>query len=216
MILASSILAADLSRLGDQVRAAERGGAGILHVDVMDGRFVPNISLGPIVVEALRRVSSLPIDCHLMVEGGDRYVAAFVDAGAASVTLHVEAVTHLQRALARIRERGARAGVALNPATPIGTLEEVLPEVDQVLVMSVNPGFGGQKFLPSCLDKIRRLRRAIDERGLRACIQVDGGIHARNIRDVVQAGVEVVIAGSAVFGDGDPEAATRALIEAVR
>jgi len=216
MILASSILAADLSRLGDQVRAAERGGAGILHVDVMDGRFVPNISLGPIVVEALRRVSSLPIDCHLMVEGGDRYVAAFVDAGAASVTLHVEAVTHLQRALARIRERGARAGVALNPATPIGTLEEVLPEVDQVLVMSVNPGFGGQKFLPSCLDKIRRLRRAIDERGLRVRIQVDGGIHARNIRDVVQAGVEIVIAGSAAFGGGDPEAATRALIEAAR
>jgi ribulose-phosphate 3-epimerase len=216
VILAPSILAADLSRLGDQVRAAERGGAGILHVDVMDGRFVPNLSLGPIVVEALRRVSSLPIDCHLMVEGGDRYVAAFVDAGAASVTLHVEAVTHLQRALARIRERGARAGVALNPATPIGTLEEVLPEVDQVLVMSVNPGFGGQRFLPSCLDKIRRLRRAIDERGLPVRIQVDGGIHARNIRDVVQAGVEVVIAGSAAFGDGDPERATRALIEAAR
>ncbi len=214
MILAPSVLAADLGQLAAQVQAAERGGAALVHVDVMDGRFVPNLSLGPAVVAALRRASSLPIDAHLMVESAEAYLDAFVEAGAASVSVHVEAVHHLQRAVARLKDRGARAGVALNPSTPIGALEEILPELDFVLLMTVNPGFAGQTFLPPVLDKIRRLRRLLDERGLPARIQVDGGVHLGNIRTVVQAGAEIVVAGSAAFADGDPEAACRALIEA--
>lgn len=214
MILAPSILAADLGHLADAVAAVERGGASLVHVDVMDGRFVPNISLGPVVVKALRRTTDLPIDVHLMIESAERYLDAFVDAGAASVSVHVEAVPHLQRAVAHLRERGVRPGVALNPATPIGTLEEILPEVDHVLVMSVNPGFAGQTFLPPVLDKIRRLRRVVDERGLAVELQVDGGVHAGNIRAVVQAGAGIIVAGAAAFANGDPEAACRALLEA--
>ena len=216
MILAASILAADLGQLADQVRAAERGGAGLVHVDVMDGRFVPNISLGPIVVSALKRVTSLPIDVHLMIESAEAHLDAFVAAGASALTVHVEAVVHLQRTLARIREHGLAAGVALNPSTPLSTLEEILPEVDQLLVMSVNPGFGGQHFLPSSLDKIRRLDAMLRTRKLAAKIQVDGGLHLGNVREVVTAGAAVVIAGSSVFGGGDPAAASRALIEAAR
>ncbi len=216
MRLAASVLAADLGHLAEQVQAAERGGAALVHVDVMDGRFVPNISLGPIVVEALKRVTRLPVDVHLMIESAERYLEDFVTAGAASVTVHVEAVTHLQRAVARLHERGAAAGVALNPATPLSTLDEILPEVEQVLVMSVNPGFGGQKLLPAALDKVRRLRASIQARGLAIAIQVDGGVHLGNVRSVVEAGAEIVIAGSAVFGGTDPEAAARALIEAAR
>ncbi len=216
MRLAPSVLAADLGHLAEQVQAAERGGASLVHVDVMDGHFVPNISLGPIAVEALKRVTRLPIDVHLMIDSAERYLDDFVSAGAGSVTVHVEAVTHLQRAVARLHERGAAAGVALNPATPLATLEEILPEVEQVLVMSVNPGFGGQKLLPAALDKLRRLRATIRARGLAPAIQVDGGVHLGNVRTVVEAGVDVVIAGSAVFGGGDPEAAARALIEATR
>ena len=216
MRLAASVLAADLGHLAEQVQAAERGGASLVHVDVMDGRFVPNISLGPIVVEALERVTRLPIDVHLMIDSAERYLDDFVTAGASSVTVHVEAVTHLQRAVARLHERGVAAGVALNPATPLSTLEEILPEVQQVLVMSVNPGFGGQTLLPAALDKIRRLRASILARGLAIAIQVDGGVHLGNVRTVVEAGAEIVIAGSAVFGGGDPEAAARALIEAAR
>lgn len=214
MILAPSVLAADLAHLADAVQAVERGGAGLVHVDVMDGRFVPNISLGPVVVEAVRRSTSLPIDVHLMVESADRYLDAFVDAGAAAVSVHVEAVPHLQRAVAHLRGRGVRPGVALNPSTPIGLLEEILPELDYVLVMSVNPGFAGQSFLPPALEKIRRLRRAIDERGLSARIQVDGGVHAGNIRAVVEAGATIIVAGAAAFANGNPEAACRALVEA--
>lgn len=216
MILAASILAADLGHLAEQVQAAERGGAGVVHVDVMDGRFVPNISLGPIVVSALKRATRLPIDVHLMIESAEAHLEAFVAAGAAAVTVHVEAVVHLQRALARLREQGVLAGVALNPATPLAAIEEILPEVDQVLVMSVNPGFGGQQFLASSLDKIRRLRAQLAARGSSARIQVDGGIHAGNVRDVVAAGVDVVIAGSSVFGAGDPAEASRRLIEAAQ
>ena len=214
MILAPSILAADLPARRRGARGRARRGISV-HVDVMDGRFVPNISLGPVVVEAVRRSCSLPIDCHLMVEGADRYVAAFVEAGAASVTVHVEAVTHVQRAVSRIRGRGVRRGVALNPSTPVSSLEEVLPEVDYVLVMSVNPGFSVQKFLPSTLDKVRRLRRVIDERGLRVKIQVDGGVHRGNIpRWSTRASTSWSQVGR--VGDGDPEAATRtALVEAV-
>ncbi len=216
MILAPSILAADLLKLLDQVRSAERGGAGLLHVDVMDGRFVPNISLGPAVVAALKRASPLPIDVHLMIENADRYLDAFVEAGASSVTVHVEALVHLQRAVAQLHEKGVKAGVALNPATPLGALEEILPEVEHVLVMSVNPGFGGQVFLPSTLDKLGRLRETIRSRRLSARIQVDGGVNLDNVRSIVQAGAEIVIAGSAVFGAADPQAAARALIEAAR
>ncbi len=216
MKLAASVLAADLGHLAAQVQAAERGGASLVHVDVMDGHFVPNISLGPLVVEALRRDTALPVDVHLMIESADRYLDAFVDAGAASVTVHVEALSHLQRAVAHLHERGVKAGVALNPATPLASLEEILPELEHVLVMSVNPGFGGQRFLPSTLDKLARLRALIRARGLRALVQIDGGVDRGNVRSVVEAGAEIVIAGSAVFGEGDPEAAARALLEAVR
>jgi ribulose-phosphate 3-epimerase len=214
MILAPSILACDLGHLADQIAAAERGGAGAIHVDVMDGRFVPNITLGPAVVEACRRATRLPVDCHLMVERPEFHLDAFVDAGASSVSVHVEAVPHLQRALDHLRKRGAGAGVALNPSTPIGVLEEILPEADFVLVLSVNPGFSFQKFLPSSLDKIRRLREAVRARGLSTRLQVDGGIDAGNIRSVVEAGTDIVVSGAAAFGGGDPEAAVRGLIEA--
>jgi ribulose-phosphate 3-epimerase len=214
MILAPSILASDLGHLADQLKAVERGGAGLVHVDVMDGRFVPNISLGPAMVEACRRATSLPIDVHLMIESAERYLDAFAGAGASSISVHVEALPHLQRAIDHLRTRGVKAGVALNPSTPLGTLEEILPEADFVLVMSVNPGFAGQKLLPSSLDKIRRLREAIRARGLAARIQVDGGVHGGNIRAVVESGAEIVVAGAAAFAGGDPEAAVRSLVEA--
>ena len=216
MILAPSILASDYARLADQVAAAARGGATLVHVDVMDGHFVPNITLGPPIVASLHKATPLPLDVHLMIENADRYLQAFVDAGAAWVSLHQEAVPHLQRQVAFLRERGVRAGVALNPATPLATLDEILPELDFVLVMSVNPGFGGQKFIPAALDKIRRLRRIIQDRGLKAQIEVDGGVDLGNIRSLVEAGAEVLVAGSAVFGHGDPESAARRLIEAAR
>jgi ribulose-phosphate 3-epimerase len=214
VILAPSILAADLGHLADQISAVERGGAGIIHVDVMDGRFVPNISLGPAVVEACRRATRLPVDVHLMIESAERYLDAFADAGASSISVHVEALPHLQRAVDHLRKRGVRPGVVLNPSTPIGALEEILPEVDFVLVMSVNPGFAGQTLLPSSLDKIRRLREVIRSRGLGASIQVDGGVHAGNLRTVVEAGAEIVVVGAAAFAGGDPERSVRALVEA--
>jgi ribulose-phosphate 3-epimerase len=214
MILAPSILASDYARLADQVAAAARGGATLVHVDVMDGHFVPNITLGPPIVASLHKATPLPLDLHLMIENADRYLQAFVEAGAAWVSLHQEAVPHLQRQVAFLRERGVRAGVALNPATPLATLDEILPELDFVLVMSVNPGFGGQKFIQAALDKIRRLRRIIQDRGLKAQIEVDGGVDLGNIRSLVEAGAEVLVAGSAVFGHGDPESAARRLIEA--
>ncbi|HUL78261.1 MAG TPA: ribulose-phosphate 3-epimerase [Vicinamibacteria bacterium] len=214
MILAPSILAADLGHLADQIAAVARGGAGLVHVDVMDGRFVPNITLGPVAVEACRRASSLPVDAHLMIESAERYLDAFVDAGASSISVHVEALPHLQRAVEHLRKRGVRAGVALNPSTPLVSLEEILPDVDFVLVMSVNPGFAGQKFLPSSLDKIHRLRDVLRSRGLSARIQVDGGVHVGNIRSVVEAGADIVVAGAAAFAAGDPDAAVKALLEA--
>jgi ribulose-phosphate 3-epimerase len=216
MILAPSILSSDYARLADEVAAAARGGATLVHVDVMDGHFVPNITLGPPIVASLHKATPLPLDVHLMIENADRYLQAFVDAGAAWISLHQEAVPHLQRQVAFLRERGVRAGVALNPATPIATLDEILPELDYVLVMSVNPGFGGQKFITAAVDKIRRLHRLIEDRGLKAQIEVDGGVDVGNIRTLVEAGAEVLVAGSAVFGHGDPEAAARRLIEAAR
>jgi ribulose-phosphate 3-epimerase len=214
MILAPSILSADFGRLADEVARVERGGAGVIHVDVMDGHFVPNLTLGPPVVRSLRKATRLPLDCHLMIENADRYLDAFVDAGASWISLHVEALTHLQRALAHVRARGVRAGVALNPSTPLGVLEEVLPDVDYVLVMSVNPGFSGQTFLPASLDKVRRLRAQVQARGLAVSIEVDGGVDVTNARALCEAGAEVLVAGQAVFGQGDPEGAVRRLIEA--
>jgi len=216
MILAPSILSADFARLADAIARAERGGAGVIHVDVMDGHFVPNITLGPPVVKSIRKATSLPLDCHLMIENADRYLDAFVDAGADWVSVHVEAVPHLERAVSHLAQRGAKPGVVLNPATPLTTLEEILPEVHHVLLMSVNPGFGGQTFIPSTLDKVRRLKAMIEARQLRARIEIDGGIHAGNVRDVVAAGVDIVVAGSAVFGEVDVEAAARRMIEACR
>ena len=214
MIVAPSILACDLGRLAEEIHAVERGGAGMIHVDVMDGRFVPNITLGPVVVQACRRASALPLDVHLMIEDAEPYLDAFADAGATSISLHVEALRHLQRAVAHLRERGVAPGVALNPSTPIAALEEILPELDFVLVMSVNPGFAGQKLLSPALDKLRRLRDEIQSRGLSVRLQVDGGVHPGNIRSVVEAGAEIVVVGAAAFASGDPERAVRGLIEA--
>jgi ribulose-phosphate 3-epimerase len=214
MILAPSILASDYAHLADQVAAAARGGAQLVHVDVMDGHFVPNITIGPPVIASLRKATTLPLDVHLMIENADRYLPAFVEAGASWVSLHQEAVPHLERQVAFLREHGVRAGVAVNPATPLGTLDEILPELDYVLVMSVNPGFGGQKFLPASLDKIRRLRGIIQARGLKAQIEVDGGVDLGNIRALVEAGADILVAGSSVFAGGDPQASARGLIEA--
>jgi len=216
VILAASILSADFSRLAEDIARAERGGASVIHVDVMDGHFVPNITLGPPVVKSIRKATKLPLDCHLMIEDADRYLDAFVDAGADWVSVHVEAVPHLERAVAHLAKRGAKAGVVLNPATPLTTLEEILPELHHVLIMSVNPGFGGQSFLPSSLDKVRRLKAMIGARSLATRIEIDGGVHAGNVKEVVAAGVEIVVAGSAVFGEGDVTAAARRMIEASR
>jgi ribulose-phosphate 3-epimerase len=216
MILAPSILSADFGHLAEEVARVERGGAGLVHVDVMDGHFVPNLTVGPPIVRALRRACSLPLDVHLMIEHADLYLDAFVDAGASRISVHVEALPHLQRSVAHLRGRGVAPGVAINPATPLASLEEILPELDHVLVMSVNPGFGGQAFLPSSLDKIRRLRDRIRERGLAVRIEVDGGVDLGNARTLVEAGAEILVAGSAVFGKPDAEAAARALIEACR
>jgi len=192
----------------------KRGGATILHVDVMDGHFVPNLTVGIPVVESIAAATNLPIDAHLMISEPGRYAEEFVAAGAKMVSVHVEADAHLHRTLNSIRTAGARAGVVLNPATPIESLAEALPYADYVLVMSVNPGFGGQKFIATSTDKVRRLRRMIDERQLDVRIEIDGGISLKNIAEVVAAGAEIIVAGSAIFGAGDPEAAARALREA--
>jgi ribulose-phosphate 3-epimerase len=216
VILAPSILSADFARLGEDIAAVERGGAGAIHVDVMDGHFVPNITLGPPVVKAIRRATALPLDVHLMIENADRYLDAFVDAGASWISLHAEALPHLQRAVAHLKGRGVQAGVALNPATPLGMLEDILPDLDYVLVMSVNPGFGGQKFLPGSLEKVRRLRAQIVDRGLRARIEVDGGVDMSNVRALADAGADILVAGNAVYGGGNAERDTRLLVEAGR
>jgi ribulose-phosphate 3-epimerase len=216
MILAPSILSADFGRLAEQIAQVERGGAGMVHVDVMDGHFVPNITIGPPVVKAIRKATGLPLDCHLMIENAERWVDAFVDAGANWVSVHVEAVPHLERTVAHLRQRGARAGVALNPATPLSALDEILPELDYVLIMSVNPGFSGQSFIPGCLDKVRRLRALIETRGLQTKVEVDGGVDASNAATLVQAGADILVAGNAVYGQPDPEAAARHLLQVAR
>jgi ribulose-phosphate 3-epimerase len=209
--IAPSILSADFARLGEDIKAAERGGAGLIHMDVMDGHFVPNITIGPLVVRAARRVTDLPLDCHLMITDPDRYIDEFARAGANLISVHAEAVAHLHRTLSAIRELGCRPGVVLNPATPLVMIEEALPYVDYVLIMSVNPGFGGQSFISTCLDKLSRLRGMIDSRGLNVQIEVDGGVDLNNVAEIVRHGANWIVAGSAVFGKGDAEQATRAL-----
>ena len=216
MILAPSILSVDFGHLADEMARAERGGAGMFHLDVMDGHFVPNLTMGPAIVKAARRATRLPLDVHLMIEHADQYVDAFADAGANWISLHVEALTHLQRTVAHLRERGVKAGAALNPATPLVSVEEILPELDYVLVMSVNPGFGGQRFIASSLDKVRRMREMVRRRGLSTPIEVDGGVDETNVKALVEAGAEMLVAGTAVFGKGDPESSARRLIEVAR
>jgi ribulose-phosphate 3-epimerase len=205
--IAPSILSADFGRLSDEVRAVEAAGADIIHVDVMDGHFVPNLTLGPAVVKAIRRATKLPVDIHLMVEAPDRSLAQYVEAGADIVSVHLEACTHLHRTIQQIRTAGAQASVALNPHTPLEGLDYVLEELSMVLIMSVNPGFGGQAFIPAMLRKIERLRAMADARGLELSIEVDGGIGPATAADVVRAGADTLVAGSAVFGRPDYVAA---------
>jgi ribulose-phosphate 3-epimerase len=207
--IAPSILAADFSRLGEEIAAVERGGARILHVDVMDGRFVPNISIGVPVVSSLRKATTLVLDVHLMIEEPGRYVGAFADAGADMISVHQEATPHLDRVLAAIQERDIEAGVVLNPATPVATLSEVLPVVDFVLVMSVNPGYGGQKFIAGSLEKLRQLKELRSRYNHTYRIEVDGGLGLDNVADAVRAGAEIIVAGTSVFRTPDPAEAVR-------
>ena len=201
--IAPSILSADFARLGEEIRAIETGGADYVHVDVMDGHFVPNITIGPLVVAAARQVTEMPLDVHLMIENPDQYIPDFAKAGADIITVHYEAVPHLHRTVQLIRSLGKKAGVSLNPATPVSSLDVILDDLDLVLLMSVNPGFGGQDFIPSCLPKIAALRKEIDRRGLNVELEVDGGVKPANIASIAAAGAEVFVAGSAVFGTPD-------------
>jgi ribulose-phosphate 3-epimerase len=214
--IAPSILSADFAALGDAVRATERGGADLIHVDVMDGHFVPNITIGPPVVRSVKRITSVPLDVHLMIEDPDRYLEAFVEAGASMISVHVEVLPHLHRTIHAIQALGARAGVVLNPSTPVTVLEEIAEDVDFVLVMSVNPGFGGQSFIPRSVQKVSAVRTLLDRSRNPAPVEIDGGIDIRNVGPVVQAGAEIIVAGSAIFGSGDAERATRELKAAAR
>lgn len=212
--IAPSILSADFTRLAEQIAAVESAGAGYVHVDVMDGHFVPNLTIGPFIVEWVRKATQLPIDAHLMIENPDNFIGAFAKAGASLISVHPEATYHLNRTINFIRQAGCQAGVVLNPATPLAMIEEVVTDVDYVLLMSVNPGFGGQKFIQSSLDKLRRLRALIQSRGSQARIEIDGGIGVENAAAVVAAGAEILVAGSAVFGKPDPAEAVRQLLQA--
>ncbi|MFD0616525.1 ribulose-phosphate 3-epimerase [Paenibacillus sp. GCM10027629] len=206
--IAPSILSADFAKLGDEIKEVERGGADWIHVDVMDGHFVPNITIGPLIVDAIRPHTTLPLDVHLMIEKPEQYIPVFAKAGADWITVHAEACTHLHRVIHLIKEQGVKAGVALNPATPLSAIEEVLEDLDMVLIMTVNPGFGGQSFIESTLSKITRLRNMLDARGLQHVhIEVDGGVNEETVARVVQAGADVLVAGSAVFGQQDRKAA---------
>lgn len=209
--IAPSILSADFARLGAEIKAVDEAGADIIHIDVMDGHFVPNITIGPLVVQAARRVTGKELDVHLMIADADRYVEAFASAGADWITVHVEACTHLQRTVARIRELGKKAGVVLNPATSLAVLDYILEEVDLVMLMAVNPGFGGQSFIPSTFAKIWQLRQRIDAMGLDVEIEVDGGISVRTVADVAEAGANIFVAGSAVYGSDDYKTTIAAL-----
>jgi ribulose-phosphate 3-epimerase len=212
--LAPSILSADFARLAEEVRDAAEGGGSIIHVDIMDGHFVPNITVGPPVVRSLRKATKLPLDCHLMIENPDQFIAEFCEAGADWISVHQEACVHLNRTLNLIKSHGCLAGVVINPATPVETLSEVLDMVDYVLVMSVNPGFGAQTFIPGSLHKIRRLADLRGQRGLAYRIEVDGGIALDTVGDVVRAGAEILVAGNAVFGHGDPKSNAQKLLKA--
>lgn len=202
-LIAPSILSADFSKLGDEIKAVEDAGADWIHVDVMDGHFVPNITIGPLVVEAARRVTDLPLDVHLMIENPERYVKDFTEAGADLISVQVEACVHLNRTIQMIKEYGLRAGVVLNPGTPLSSIEWILEYVEFVMIMSVNPGFGGQKFIPNSLDRIKALRKMIQKNGLTTLIEIDGGVNEKTIKSISDAGVDVFVAGSAIFGSDD-------------
>lgn len=211
--IAPSILSADFGRLAEEIHQIETGGAKIVHFDVMDGRFVPNITIGLPVLESIRKATDLKIDAHLMIEEPSRYAAKFVEAGANMVSVHIEADVHLQRTLTAIKEAGGQSGVAINPGTALNSLEEALPFADYVVLMSVNPGYSGQKFIHTSIDKLRRLRQMINERELNTRIEIDGGVGVSNIAAVVEAGAEIIVAGSAVFSGGKPTEAVRELID---
>jgi ribulose-phosphate 3-epimerase len=211
VLIAPSILSADFAALAAAISAVERGGADLIHVDVMDGHFVPNITIGPPVVKSLKRVASVPLDVHLMIEEPDRYIEAFAQAGAAMISVHVEVLPHLHRTVHAIKALGVKAGVVLNPSTPVGALEEIAGDVDFALVMSVNPGFGGQAFIPRSEAKIQAVRALLDRAGNAAPVEVDGGIERQNVARVVAAGARLIVAGSAIFNTSDPESATREL-----
>jgi len=214
--LLPSILSADFARLADEIAAAERGGGTVIHVDIMDGHFVPNITIGPPVVKSLRKATKLPLDCHLMIENPDEYIPAFAEAGANWVSVHYEACRHLHRTLQLIAHHGMQPAVVLNPATRVELIRDILPMVHHVLIMSVNPGFGGQEFIPFALDKIRRLGQLRQEMGLAFKIEVDGGVAHDTVARVVQAGAELLAAGNAVFGEGNAERDARALLASAR
>jgi ribulose-phosphate 3-epimerase len=214
--IAPSILSADFTRLGEQIAMVERAGASYIHFDVMDGHFVPNLTVGPFIVEWVRKATTLPIDAHLMIENPDDFIGAFANAGANMISVHPEATYHLHRTIGYIRQAGCQAGVVLNPATPLAMIEEVVADVDYVLLMSVNPGFGGQKFIPSSLDKLRRLRDLIRLKFSSARIEIDGGIGPDNAAEIVAAGAEILVAGSAIFGAKDPAEALKKLLRAAQ
>ena len=201
--IAPSILSADFSNLGEEIKAVEKAGADWIHVDVMDGHFVPNITIGPMIAKAVRSVTSLPIDVHLMIENPDNYIPAFAEAGASYISVQVEACIHLNRTVQLIKDSGAHAGVVLNPSTPVKSLEWILEYVDYVLIMTVNPGFGGQAFIPNSIDKIKALRKQIQDRGLSVLIEVDGGVNENTIAEIASAGVDIFVTGSAIFGSKD-------------
>jgi len=201
--IAPSILSADFSRLGEEIRRVEEAGADWIHVDVMDGAFVPNITVGPFILEAVRKVTSLPLDVHLMIERPEKYISEFTDAGADVITVHFEACTHLHRTIQAIKEKGKKAGVSVNPATPLVSIKYVLGDIDLLLIMSVNPGFGGQRFIPSALEKIKKARQMVDKIGANVSIEVDGGVKLENIGEVASAGADIFVSGSGVFGTKD-------------
>jgi len=203
LMIAPSILSADFSRLGEEINQVVDSGADVIHIDVMDGHFVPNITIGPLVVDAVRKITDKPLDVHLMIENADKYIDDFAKAGADWITVHVEACTHLHRTIARIKELGKKAGAVLNPATPLTTLDFILEDVDLVMLMSVNPGFGGQKFIPSTLRKTAELKKMIDDKGLNVGIEIDGGVSPSTIAEIAKAGANIFVAGSAVFGQDD-------------